>query len=65
MQSLKYVELCEYKIINHHQAGKFILKWINGKEYPTDILTKALPTLGHFQSIGDKIIHDVAHVTGE
>ena len=47
----KYVELHEYKIIDHHQAGKFILKWINGKENPADILTKALPTLGHFQSI--------------
>ena len=48
---LKHVELCEYKIIDHHQARKFILKWIIGKENPTDILTKALPTLGHFQSI--------------
>ena len=35
----KYVELHEYKIINHHWAGKFILKWINGKENPADILT--------------------------
>ena len=44
---LKHVELCECEIIDHHWARKFILNWINGKEYPTDILTKALPTLGH------------------
>ena len=61
----KHTELCECEIIDHHWARKFILNWINGKEYPTDILTKALLTLGHLQSIQDKIVHDVASVTGE
>ena len=37
---LKHVELREYEIISHHQAGKFILKWIIEKEIPAESLLR-------------------------